>query len=211
MANPFLNTVRLGEGYLNGGGSAFIGKNVNPDSLPGLDYGGLLGKILVVDDAEALRLSLTTTGTLRAGAYVRVKTKAGSAAAPARGIGAFWDTQVLNGFGTSVVTPDISATAIGSLAGIYVDAPAKGNYCWICVGGLVGLQVRAAVTSGIAGNIAVFTALATNTFDGIADATDYFATAGAYKTLVGKWYETPANGAINLAWLTLPSNPYLVG
>lgn len=211
MANPFLNTVRLGEGYLNGGGGAFIGKNVNPDSLPGLDYGGILGKHLTVDDAEALRLSLTSTGILRAGTYVRVKTKAGSTAAPARGIGAFWDTHLLNGFGTSVVTPDMSATAIGSFAGVYVDAPAKGNYCWIQVGGLATLQVRAAVTSGIAGNIAVFTGLTTNTFDAIADATDYFATAGAFKTLVGKWYEVPASAGLNLCWLMYTSNPYFIG
>jgi hypothetical protein len=211
MANPFLNTVRLGEGYLNGGGSAYIGKNVNPDNLPGLDYGGLLGKILTVDDPEALRLSLTATGTLRAGSYMRVKTKAASSAAPAKGIACFWDTQANNGFGNAIVTPDISATLIGSVAGIYVDAPAKGNYCWIQIGGLATLQVRAAVTSGVAGNIAVFTGLTTNTFDGIADATDYFATAGAYKTLIGKWWETPASGALNLAFLLNISNPYLIG
>jgi len=201
MANPFLNTMQLAEGYLNGGGGPLIGKSVSPDNLPAEDYGGLLGKVLVVDDAEALKLSLTATGTLRAGAYMRVLTKAGSAAAPARGIGCFWDTSANNGYKLKVVTPDISATVISDFAGVYVDVPAKGSYCWIQIGGLASLLGAAAVASAVAGNLCVFTGLATNTFDGIADATDYYATAGAGKRVVGTWYEAPASGLIKLAWL----------
>ena len=202
MPNPFLNTIMLGEGYLNGGGSGFIGKNVSPDSLPSTDYRGLLGKIIVIDDAEALKLSLTTTGTLRAGAYMRVQTKSGSSASPAKGIGAFWDTSANAGFGSKIVTPDISATVISDFAGVYVDAPSKGNYCWIQVGGLATLQCKASsVSSSVAGDVAIFTGLTTNTFDGIADATDHFTTAGAVKKYVGTWYEAPVADLLKLAWL----------
>lgn len=212
MANPFLNTVRLGEGYLNGGGSPLIGKNVSPDNLPATDYGGLLGKILVVDDAEALKLSLTTTGTLRAGAYMRVKTKAGSATAPARGIGCFWDTSANNGLGTYVVTPDISATIISNFAGVYIDVPAKGNYCWIQISGLASILCDAAVASSVAGNLCVFKALTTNTFDGIADATAYYASAGAGKAVVGTWYEAPVNATIKLAFLkSMMASGFMIG
>lgn len=202
MANPFVNPVRLNTGYLNGGGATLIGKSVSPDNLPSTDYGGLLGKIIVVDDKEALKLSNTTTGTLRAGAYMLVKTKAGSTAAPARGLGAFWDTSANGGFGSFVVIPDISATVIGDFAGVYVDAPAKGSYCWIQIGGLASLQCKASsVSDSTADDLCVFTGLTTNTFDGIADATDYFTTAGAFKRVVGTWYEAPVADSIKLAWL----------
>jgi len=202
MANPFLNPVRLATGYLNGGGSTVLGKSVSPDNLPGTGYGGLLGKIIIVDDAEAAKLSLTTTGTLRAGAYMLVKTKAGTSAAPARGIGCFWDTNANSGFANRVVTPDISATIISDFAGIYVDVPAKGDYCWIQIAGLATVLCKtSSVTSNLIGDLCLFTGLTTNTFDGMADATDGFTSAGVIKRLVGSWEEVPVADGLKLAWL----------
>ncbi len=201
MANPYILAPQLSSGKLNNEDNTVPGKTATgaPVSLPGYNYAGLLGKLLTIDDAEALKLSLTTVGTLRAGTYMMVQTKAGSTAAPARGIGAFWDTSANNGLGKYVVTPDMAATS--SLAGIYINAPTKGNYCWIQTFGLGTLQCRSSVTTTTIGDIAVFTGLTTNTFDSIADATDYFSTAGAMKNLIGQWYEAPANSGLKLAWL----------
>jgi hypothetical protein len=201
MANPYILTPQLASGYLNNEDNTIVGKTAtgSPVNLPAQAYGGQLGKLLVIDDAEASRLSKTTIGTLRAGTYMLVKTKAASSAAPARGIAAFWDTSANGGLGSSVVTPDIAATS--SLAGIYINAPTKGNYCWIQVFGLATLQCRSSVTTTTIGDIAVLTGLTTNTFDSIADATDYFSSAGTMKLLVGQWYEAPANSGLKLAWL----------
>ncbi len=201
MANPFLNPVQLATGYLNGGGSTVLGKSVSPDSLPSTAYGGMLGKIVVVDDAEALKLSLTTTGTLRAGAYQLVQTKAGTSAAPIKGTACFWDTNANLGFDKRVVTPDISATIISNFAGIYVDVPAKGDYCWIQIAGLASLLCRSsAMTSNLIGDVVIFTGLTTNTFDGLADA-GTIATAGLVKAVVGTWYEVPVINTVKLAFL----------
>lgn len=211
MANPFLNPVRLATGYLNGGGSTVIGKSVSPDGLPGTAYGGLLGKIIYVDDAEALKLSLTTTGTLRQGAYMLVKTKAGTSAAPARGIGCFWDTNANAGPANRVVTPDISATIISDFAGIYVDVPAKGDYCWIQVAGLATVLCKtSSVTSNVIGDLAIFTALTTNTFDALGDAADAVASAGNLKKVVGTFHEAAVADGLKLVWLKSCLAGYLV-
>ena len=194
-------TPMLSSGYLNTEDNTLVGKTATGSvvNFPAQSYLGQLGKLLVVDDAEALRLSKTTIGILRAGAYALVQTKAGSTAAPARGLGAFWDINANNGVGKSVVTPDMAATSV--LAGYYISAPTKGNYCWIQVAGLATLQFRATVTSKVAGNLVVFTGLTTNTFDAIADATDYFTTAGAYKTVVGQAQEAPTDAGLTQVFI----------
>jgi len=201
MGNPYIQTPQLASGYLNNENNSIVGKTAtgSPVNLPAQAYGGQLGKLYIADDADAARLSLTSVGTLRVGIYMAVKTKAGSSASPARGIGAFWDTSANGGVAGAVVTPDMAATS--SLAGIYINAPTKGNYCWIQVAGLVTLLCRSSVTTTTIGTLAVFTGLTTNTFDSIADATDYLTTAGALKTIVGQWYEAPANDGLKLAWL----------
>jgi hypothetical protein len=208
MANPFILTPQLASGYLNNEDNTLAGKTATgaPVNFINQSYLGQLGKVFVCDDAEAAKLSKSSVGTLRAGSYMMVKTKAGSSAAPARGIAAFWDTSANGGVGGSVVTPDIAATS--SFIGIYINAPTKGNYCWIQVGGLVTLQCRSSVTTTNIGDIAVFTGLTTNTFDAIADATDYFTTAGAYKLVVGQWYEAPANSGLKLAFLQKSARLY---
>ena len=147
-------------------------------------------------------MELLYSSTLRAGAYMLVQTKAGTSAAPARGIAAFWDTNANSGFAKYVVTPDISATIISDFAGIYVDAPTKGWYCWIQIAGLTSLLCKtSSVTSNVIGDLAVFTGLTTNTFDGVADATDYFTTSGAYKRVIGTWEEAAVADAVKLAWI----------
>lgn len=202
MANPFLNPIRLNSGYLNGGGAAAIGKSVNSSGLPGTDYGGLLGKIVIVDDIEAARLSLTTTGTLRAGAYMLVQTKSTSTASPIRGTACFWDTNANSGFAKRIVTPDISATVISDFVGIYVDAPTKGWYSWVQISGLATLLCKtSSVSSNLIGDLCIFTGLTTNTFDGIADATDFFTSAGKFKQVVGSWEEVPVADGLKLAFM----------
>lgn len=208
MANPYILTPQLASSYLNNENnpSTSIGKTAtgSPVNLPAQAYAGMLGKLYVIDDAEAARLSLTSVGTLRAGVYMCVITKAGSSAAPAKGIAAFWDTSANGGVGNSVVTPDMAVTS--SCVGIYINAPTKGNQCWIQVGGLATLLCKtSSVTSNAIGDLCVFTGGTTNTFDGIADATDYFTTALKFKDVMGQWYEAPVADGLKLAWLTGPA------
>jgi len=199
MGNPYINTPQLASGYLNNENNAVVGKQQtgSPVNLPAQAYGGMLGKLFVCDDAEAARLSLTSVGTLRAGIYMCVKVKAG--ATPVRGAPCAWDTSANSGL-TNYTVVDYNA-ATQSIAGIYLNVPTAGNQTWIQVAGLATLLCRAAVTTTTIGTLAVLTALGTATFDSIADATDYFTTAGALKTVVGQWYEAPANSGLKLAWI----------
>lgn len=206
MGNPYIQTPQLASGYLNNENNSILGKSAtgSPVVLPAQAYGGNLGKLYVIDDAEAAKLSLTSIGILRVGVYMCVKTKLGSTAAPARGLAAFWDTSANGGVAGAIVTPDMTATS--SCAGVYINAPTKGNYCWVQVAGLATLQCRAAVTTTTIGDIAIFTSLTTNTFDSTADATaGGVDTAGEYKAIIGQWYEAPANSGLKLAWIDGPA------
>jgi len=183
--NPWISP----NGYLNSASFAQIG---GPETV-GQRFPGALGGKIVCSNADALKLSNTAVGTLYQGEYQLVKIAAGVTLS--RGQLVFWDTLANNGLNDFEVTNTVAAAAVFK-AGVALYTGTAGQYCWIQTGGLANLLFRAAVTSAVLGNLVVMTALNDPLADGIADATDYFTTAGAYKRTIGLAYELPANGSI---------------
>lgn len=185
----FDNSAQLISGYLNG-------EDITSAIFNSLAYPkGNLGKIIAINDEQALRLSKTATGTLYAGLYQLVLFKAGSTAANARGGAVCWETR-----STFTVTPDQTALTEQDFAGIGLMVNTKGNYGWIQVAGKSTILYRASVTDTTAGNI-VLQLTTTNTFDSIADATGTYISGGVkgLKNIVGVGLEAAANGALKLA------------
>lgn len=133
----------------------------------------------------------STIGTLYGGRYQLVLTKSASTIAPARGLIAFWnDGETVGDF---VVTPDIPA-GNSLVAGIYLSAPTKGQYCMIQTSGLCSVQAVASITKGTPaiGDIgSVSTGAKVNI---LADATAV--TWATLRTRLGIFYELPVNNLI---------------
>ncbi len=104
----------------------------------------------------------------------------------------FWSTRA-----DYIVTPDATALTEPNLAGVYISAPTKGNFCWIQVGGVASVLFRSTVTSKIAGNL-VIQLTTTNTADAIADATGTYISGGALglKNIIGSAVAEPADAGI---------------
>jgi hypothetical protein len=119
---------------LNGVNDAQPGGGASPGFAP-----GQLGKTYEFSAADVPYVS--TVATLYGGRYQYVQTKAGSTIAPARGLVCFWDPATPGGY---VVTPDDPGGG-ADIAGIYISAPTKGNYCFIQVAGVVGMQAVASL------------------------------------------------------------------
>ncbi len=188
-----INSLFLTSGYLNNEDTAFQGGESGLAGVP-----GQLGQIFSATFAQALSLSKTSVGTLYGGLYQVVKFKSTSTTAPARGGLCFWEA----GGATYTVTPDTSALLETNLAGVYVNAPTKGNYGIIQVGGLCSALFRASVTDKTAGNIAL-QLTTTNTLDAIADATGTYISGGVkgLKNIVGSCYAAPTDGGITTVWI----------
>ena len=138
----------------------------------------------------------SSIGTLFGGRYQLVLTKAASAIAPARGLIAFWpDGETYEDF---VVTPDIPAGS-ALVAGIYISAPTKGQYCIIQTSGLASVQAVASLTKGTPA-IGDIGSVATGAkVDILADATAV--TWATLRTRLGIYYELPVNATINVMQL----------
>lgn len=188
--NPWISP----SGYLNSASFASIGGT----ETVGNRFQGMLGQVIVCSNADALKLSNTSTGTLYAGAYQLVKL----ASNITRGQLVVWDTLANNGLNDYEVTSTIAATGVFK-AGFALSTGTSGQYAWIQVAGLASGLFRASVTSAVLGNLVVMTALNDGLLDGIADATDYLTTAGAFKRIVGTAYELPTNGGITRVQMSL--------
>ena len=180
MAKP----VRITSRFLNAVNDAV------PASTEFDRTGGQLGSIVEYPtNADALKVSKTSVGTLRAGKYMYVRTLSGSSASPAVGVVAF-----VNDLDNFIVSPDGGATLDGRVAGIYISAPDKGNRCWIQVQGDATVLCKASVTGTTIAELAIVTTTA-NTVDSVTDATAD-ATAGTAKRVIGKFLEAAASGAL---------------
>jgi hypothetical protein len=166
-------------------------------------FQGQLGKIAAYSHSLASQMSKSTVGTLYGGLYQCVKFLSTMSATPARGQICIWQ-DALN----YVVTCDATAPTEGALAGVLINAPTKGQYGIIQVGGLASVLFRASVTSKVSGNL-VLQLTTTNTADAIADATGTYITGGVLglKNIIGTAYEAPTDGGITRVWLrNLPLN-----
>lgn len=131
-------------------------------------YAGQIGKRLVVSSAQALDLSDTTIGTLFEGVYQYVQVLLGATAAPARGAACYWSD-----IDNAVVTTDQVATNAAKLAGFFLSAPTKGNYCYIQLAGKTSCLFKSTITKATPadGDLAVLDAATSPRVDVLADAT----------------------------------------
>jgi hypothetical protein len=164
-------------------------------ALPGRGD-GQLGLRVTYRQQEAVEFSDTSVGTLKGGVFQLVQTKAGSTIAPAKGLLAWWDPTQTDG--DFVVTPDIP-TGSSLLAGVYLNAPTKGNYTIIQVHGLVDVQTVATLdTTGAVGQVGV--AATGSKVDTDAASTDIL--LSIYKTFVGVFQTAPGNDGFHELFLT---------
>lgn len=182
-----VGALYLTSGFLNNEDNAYQGGSQGLAGVP-----GQLGLIVAATTAQALALSKTSVGTLYGGLYQVVQFKSTSTTAPARGGLCFWSTR-----GSYIVTPDATAATETELAGVYVNAPTKGNYGIIQVGGLASVLFRASVTNKTAGNICL-QLTTTNTADAILDATGTYVSGGVLgiKNIIGSCVAAPSDGGV---------------
>lgn len=139
-SHPIVNIS--GSGKLNAVDDQYVGGPAN--QLTGLPlYRGQLGAKLFVDHEDAAALSCPTVGTLYGGGYRYVQTKLASTAAPARGLVAFYATAA--DVQADIVTPDAPA-GNGCIAGIYINAPTRGQHCFIQISGLASIKFTNPIT-----------------------------------------------------------------
>jgi hypothetical protein len=179
---------RITTGYLDTVNDAAPGQNASGVGV--LDYAGDLGKVISFKNNNVPASAHTFYG----GQYQYVQTKAASSAAPAYGAIAYWYDEA-----TYVVTPDYPAGS-SKIAGIYLGAPTKGNYCFIQRSGLAHVLFRASITKATPaiGDLVVVTAGAA-TADVLADATNL--TSVELRSVLGVASEAPANGVTKLVQL----------
>jgi hypothetical protein len=85
---------------------------------------------------------------------------------------------------------------------VTLNAPTKGNFGIIQVGGIASVLFRASVTDKTAGNL-VLQLTTTATADAIAESTGTYISGGVkgLKNIIGTAYEAPGDGAISRVWL----------
>jgi hypothetical protein len=194
MAGDSNQSPRVTTGFLNTVNDPAPGVPLSsPSGSIVQPYTGQVGGKLTLRDEDALKLSdVTNVATLYNGIYTYVQTKSGSSTAPARGLVAFWYDR-----GTYIVTPDGSATNISKPAGVYLNAPTKGQYCFIQVAGKASAKFTATITKATPadGDLVVINS-STYLADVLADATNL--TSVEAKTIIGICDGAPTGGAISL-------------
>jgi hypothetical protein len=199
MANPFILAPQLASGKLNNENNTLVGKSAtgSPVSFQSQAYHGQLGKIFVCDTAEALKLSLTSIGTLFGGGYQCVKMLLTSTQAFARGQALFWNDRA-----NFIVTADPPAGVAlgGAFAGICLNTVTRGNFSWIQIWGKANGLYATATETVVVGDPLYVVADTVGKFNNLADATavnglnlgNYIGRAGAIVSA--------AVGLIDLDW-----------
>lgn len=201
LSNSATNqSPRVTAGYLNDVNDPSPGVPLtSPSGSIVQSYAGQMGGKLFLGSVSAGSLSDPNVGTLYGGVYQYVQTIAGSTAAPARGNLCFWSNRE-----NFVVTPDVTATTISWVAGVYINALTKGQYGFIQIAGKASVKFCAAVTkvTPAIGDLVVVDATPTFAADVLADATAL--TSVTAKTIIGVAIEAPVSAAVKLVSLNLP-------
>lgn len=178
--------IWLPTGYLNASNDPEPGALVADPVAP--RWQGIVGKAFAVEKDEALKRSLTGTGTLYGGVYQYVK----AATALVRG-----DIVAWSDLAAFSVTHTHSLATEGRLCGIALNTVTIAQYAFIQILGLASVQFRASITAATDG-VNVFQLTTTATADAIADATGSFIGGGALgiKNWIGTAAELPVNNTI---------------
>lgn len=172
-------------GLLNAVNDPVVGQTVTN----GQPYQGQLGAVLVLNAAEALRLSNTTTGTLYGGKYQYVQFLSTQSGTTVVGGPMYWSDA-----DNFIVTADVPTNGAG-FAGVALNVVTKGNYGFIQVAGKAALHT-AAVTKA---SPAIGDAVVTSTIGIFDDLTDANSTVLQAARIVGQWTVAPANNTTTLA------------
>lgn len=185
-------TARLTTGFLNTQDDPSPGLSALGTTATSQQFLGQLGQKLQLNNAAALQLSYTATGTLYSGTYQYVRFKAGSA--PAKGTAVYWDD--LDNFVVTTVAP----TGQPGFAGVCIMSNTAGNYGWIQTDGKATALFGTVTKAGAAiGDLVVLTSAA-NTFDVLADATTL--TSPIASRIAGQAIEAPVTSQLKLVYLT---------
>ena len=196
--------VRVPTGYLNATDDLYPGGGSGSNK-----YGGQLGKMITLTNAQAAQLSKTSTGTLYAGVYQYVKVKAGATPA-VRGAAYFWDNAVAPGLFQVVQIESSTTLTASSLAGFALNTITAGQYGWIQVAGIASAKYVAAITGTKATGRPVFISIAGTTSIGLVDVVDDLTTTAGtrfFDRFIGWAVDLPADGAVGRVNVTLPMSP----
>lgn len=158
----------------------------------------LPGDRIVVDDATALALSATATGTLYGGIYMYVQTLSSSTAAPAVGTAAFFRAADVGVQYMVTADGQPSAAVPAFIAGVFVNAITKGNYGWIQLAGVATVQFDAAAPTDATAGRPVFAKISPTTpgaFDSGISVT-IATTVTQLPLILGTAIETPTNAGL---------------
>ena len=163
-------------------------------------YYGQVGKRLVLTAAMAATLSDTAIGTLFEGIYQYVQVRLSTTNAPARGTLCYWQD-----YENYIVTPDQSSTDpvlggdnSGLVAGVFLSAPTKGQYCFIQIAGKASVLFKTNTTKTPTkmGDMVIADGTTSPRGDVLNDATPM--TMLIAKTILGVALTTPSGNVISL-------------
>lgn len=153
MSTPWESPIiRISSGRLNNVNDALIG-GVSGGAGGFSKFAGQLGKHIWVGQEQIAALTNTATGTLYAGRYRYIRTRALDDDSPAIQVGqiVFWDTTLTNWQTLFQVTRDENLSSTDNavmIAGIFIGSPStQGNYGFIQDAGLVNIRFRAVLTA----------------------------------------------------------------
>jgi hypothetical protein len=202
MANLTNQVERLASGYLNHTGDPAPGQPLtSPSGSIVIPYDGQIGNLYAVTQyppgaqVEATRLGDTTIGTLYGGVYGYYLHYLSSAGANIRGGILFWQ-DIVNG----IVTPDVTLSTQGLIAGISLAVTVKGDYNFIQTQGLASVLFKSSITKAtpaIGDLVIVDQGGGTPTARGdvLADVTGL--TSLTAKSIIGVAYDLPVGGAVS--------------
>lgn len=187
MSSAIIHSV---SGYINETNMEFPGETTAGE-LGGSRFTGQKGARLTLRRREALKVSKTSVGTLYGGTYQLVQLVSSATANPIVGGAAFWSD-----YDDYVVTTDVPTQPGGQFAGVFINVPTKGNWCYIQVEGLATVMVETVTEAGVIGDSAFVTSSSGGKFNNLADATAV--NAGNLNDYAGKFQAAPATDTLTL-------------
>lgn len=204
MANFTEQVERIASGYFNHTGDPSPGQPLaSPSGSIVIPYDGQPGKMYAVSQyppgvgpsVEATRVGDSAIGTLYGGVYPYYQHFLTSVAANIRGGILFWQ-DIVNG----IVTPDVTLSTQGLIAGVGLAVTVKGYWNFIQVAGLASVLFKSSITKAtpaIGDLVVVDQGGGTPTARGdvLADATGI--TSPIAKSVIGVAWDVPVGGAVS--------------